>query len=240
VGDQMLAWLYSYFQNRTGQVHVGVSKSALKPVKVAVPQGSVLSPTHFSVMLHDLSLAPHVKLVGYADEITLVVNEQSIIEAWGYMQQYLIVIGEWCTCWQFKFYPAKCSYQVYTSQHTTPAVSLCVSFWDIQNVAHQKVLGFYFDSPHLTFKEHVRQTCIACLKRLQVLQALSSVKWGASQKLLRRIYVAFIQSKMEYGSTILRNISKSLLNQLETSEHSTQIHTDTGCLLHHTCTIFTS
>jgi hypothetical protein len=71
-----------------------------------------------------------------------------------------------------------------------------------------------------------------------VLQALSSVKWGASQKLLGWIYVAFIQSKMEYGSTILGNISKSLEPAWNCSELSTQIHT--GCLLHQACTIFTS
>jgi hypothetical protein len=100
------------------------------------------------------------------------------------MQQYLDVIGKWCTCWQFKLNPAKCSYQVYASQRTAPAVSLQVSNRYIQYVAHQKVLGFYFDFLHPTFKENVRQTCIACLIKLQVLQALSSVKWGASQKLL--------------------------------------------------------
>jgi hypothetical protein len=115
----------------------------------------------------------------------------------------------------------KCPYQVFTSQHTAPAVSLRVSNRNIQYVAHQRVLGFFFFYiPHLTIKEHVRKTRIACIKRFQVLQALSSVKWGASQKLLRRIYVAFIRSKIRYGSTNLAHISKSLLNQLETDQNS--------------------
>jgi len=124
VGDQMLAWLYSYFQNRTVQVQVGVDKSEPKSVRVGVPQGAVLSPTLFNVMLHDLPLSPHVKLVGYADDITLFVNGHSLIEARGYMQRYLDEIGEWCTRWQFKLNPAKCSYQVFTSRRSTPAVSL--------------------------------------------------------------------------------------------------------------------
>jgi hypothetical protein len=220
VGDQMLAWLYSYFQNRTVQVQVGVNKSEPKSVRVGVPQGAVLSPTLFNVMLHDLPLSPRVKLVGYADDITLFVNGHSLIEARGYMQRYLDEIGKWCTRWQLKLNPARCSYQVFTSCCSTPAVSLRVSNRNIQYVVHQKVLRFYFDSPHLNFKEHVRQTRIACLKRLQVLRALSSVKWGALRQLLRRIYVAFIRSRMEYGSTILGNISKSLLNQLETVQNS--------------------
>ena len=137
-----------------------------------------LSP-HVCVCVWSL-FSPHVKFVGYADDIKLFVKGHSLIEARGYMQRYLDEIGKWCTCWQFKLNPAKCSYQVFTSRHSTPAVSLRVSNRNIQYVMHQKVLGFYFDSPHLNFKEHVRQTCIACLKRLQVLRALSSVKWGAS------------------------------------------------------------
>jgi retron-type reverse transcriptase len=57
VGDQMLAWLYNYFQNRTIEVQVGTSKSVSKPVRVGVPQGAVLSPTLFNVMLHDVSVS---------------------------------------------------------------------------------------------------------------------------------------------------------------------------------------
>ena len=220
VGDQMLAWLYNYFQNRTIQVQVGTCKSVSKPVRVGVPQGAVLSPTLFNVMLHDLPVSPHVKLVGYADDITLFVNGHSLMEIRGCMQRYLDEIGEWCTRWQFKLNPAKCSYQIFTSRRAAPAVSLRVCNRNIQYVVHQKVLGFYFDSPHLTFKEHIRQTRTACLKRLQVLRALSSVKWGALRELLRRVYVAFIQSKMEYGATILGNIPKSLLNRLETVQNS--------------------
>jgi hypothetical protein len=152
VGDQMLAWLYSYFQNRTVQVQVGVSKSAPKPVRVGVLQGAVLSPTLLNVIVH---VSPPGKLVGYADDTTLFVNKPSILEARCCMQQYLDEIGEWCTCWQFKLDPVKCSYQVFTSHRTAPAVTLQVSNRSIQYVAHQKVLGFYFDSPQHTLKEHV-------------------------------------------------------------------------------------
>jgi ribonuclease HI len=87
-------------------------------------------------------------------------------------------------------------------------------------VACQKVLGVYFDSPHLTFREHIRVIRVACLKRLQVLRVLGSVKRGASRQLLRKISVAFIRSKMEYDSTILWDISKSLMRALETMQNS--------------------
>jgi ribonuclease HI len=220
VGDQMLAWLYSYFKNRSVQVRVGNSKSMSQPMKVGVPQGAVLSPTLFNVMLHDLPRSPHVTLVGYADDITLFVNGPSMAEARHHMQQCLDEISEWCNRWQFRLNPAKCTYQIFTSHRTAPATTLKVCNRNIQYMACQKVLGVYFDSPHLTFREHIRVIRTACLKRLQVLRALSSVKWGASRQLLRRIYVAFMRSKMEYGSTIFWDISKSLMRALETMQNS--------------------
>ena len=177
----MLSWLYNYLQNRTVQVQVGVSKSLCQPVRVGVPQGAVLSPTLFDVMLHDLHLSPCVTLVGYADDITLFVNGSSLAEARHCMKRCLDEISEWCTCWQFWLNPAKCSYQVYTSLWTAPATTLEVCNRNIQYVACQKVLGFNFDSPCLKFREDVRITRTACLKRMQVLRALGSVKWGASR-----------------------------------------------------------
>jgi hypothetical protein len=64
---------------------------------------------------------------------------------------------------------------------------------------------------------------------MQVLCALGSVKWGAYPRLLRRIYVAIIRSKMKYDSTILWDISKVLLKQLETVPNSALQYIQGAC-----------
>ena len=78
----------------------------------------------------------------------------------------------------------------------------------------KKVLGIIFDAPKLNFKSHLSFIIGETKKRLNVLRAISSVKWGANQNLLRRIYISFVRSRIEYGSITFKSASESKIQKL--------------------------
>ena len=77
------------------------------------------------------------------------------------------------------------------------------------------ILGVIFDSPKLTFKKHLNYIIQETKKRLNTLRALSSIRWGANRNLLRRVYLSFIRSRIEYGIAIYGNLCQSDLRKLE-------------------------
>jgi hypothetical protein len=83
-----------------------------------------------------------------------------------------------CNQWDFLINPEKCMYQIYTYHWTFPQISLHICNQTIAFSSEQQVLGVSFDCPCLNFAAHIKSIWADCLKRLNVLRALSSLRWG--------------------------------------------------------------
>ncbi|KAF2346244.1 Endonuclease/exonuclease/phosphatase [Trinorchestia longiramus] len=64
-------WLKNYLTRRTASVRLGAVQSEGVPITWGLPQGAVLSPLLFNIMLSDLPVADGVQLIIYADDITI-------------------------------------------------------------------------------------------------------------------------------------------------------------------------
>ncbi|KAF2363931.1 Reverse transcriptase domain [Trinorchestia longiramus] len=64
-------WLKNYLTGRTASVRLGAVQSEGVPITWGLPQGAVLSPLLFNIMLSDLPVADEVQLIIYADDITI-------------------------------------------------------------------------------------------------------------------------------------------------------------------------
>ena len=64
------------------------------------------------------------------------------------------------------------------------------------------IVRYAFDSPKLTWHSHIDYLQHDCNRRLDILKTLASTTWGASRKMLRIFYVAYIRSKIEYGCEV--------------------------------------
>ena len=76
-----------------------------------------------------------------------------------------------------------------------------------------------FDSPRLTFIEHVKFLKRIVTRKINILKALSSKSFGCSRNTLRRIYVAFIRSRLEYGCQVLEGTSDKNMQILEVTQN---------------------
>ena len=71
-----VSWIYSYLSERYQQVMIGCTMSEQVELLLGSPQGSILSPTLFIILIADIELyCPKAVLSGYADtSCTVAVN----------------------------------------------------------------------------------------------------------------------------------------------------------------------
>ena len=78
--DGALNLLKSYLSDRQQFVQINNIKSSLLPVKIGVPQGSILGPLLFIIYLNDFTNASDIfKIIPYADDSTLLAKLSDFI-----------------------------------------------------------------------------------------------------------------------------------------------------------------
>ena len=215
VDRQTMNWIRSYLSDRKIKVTLGCCSSNELPVQCGVPQGAVLSPVLFNIMLNDLPYDENIKLVSYADDVTLTVVADNLDDAMEHMQSYLDTLYEWFTNWHFTLSPAKCSSQLFTRRRHLNFYNFHLNGSEIPNEQNKKLLGVIFDAPKLNFNAHVLYLKDSCNRRTNILKAIGNRHFGCTRNTLRRIYIAFIQSKMEYACPILGRLSNKNIKILE-------------------------
>ena len=215
----LLKWIKHYFQDRKISVRLGEFTTLPKPLTVGVPQGAVLSPMLFNVMMHDLPKDDNIKVITYADDITLLTSDLKIENARQKMQNYITRLSTWLEKWQMVVNPQKCSYQIFTLKKLLPNITIRMYNHNMRFTNTQRVLGVTLDAPRLTLEAHFKSIIEQCKRRIHIIRALSSTNWGCSRTLLRQIYIAYIRSKIEYGSFLFRDIKPKFLQKLEVMQN---------------------
>ena len=101
----VLSILTQFLSNRSQQVMVDDSQSKLVNVVSGVPQGSVLGPLFFLLSTSELFSILENKLIGYADDSTLmaIVPSPGVrVAAAESLIRDLGMVSEWCDLWVMK------------------------------------------------------------------------------------------------------------------------------------------
>jgi|UniRef100_A0A2P2HYR2 ribonuclease HI len=219
--DQILKWVRNYLWGRTMRVRVGNKLSREVFLDRGLPQGAAVSPMLFNIMLHDLPETPEgVEIVSYADDITITARGESLQETKAILQHYANELGEWLNKWRFELNTAKCTFQIFSRRKINTEINIKINNRNISKVVNQKVLGIFLDSPSLNFTEHIKYLKDEGNKRVNILKAITTTKWGGKKKLLRRVYISFIRSKLEYGCTIFGKLSDKNLRILQVLQNN--------------------
>ncbi|KAK3869753.1 hypothetical protein Pcinc_024981 [Petrolisthes cinctipes] len=185
-----------------------------------VPQGSVLSLTLFLCMINDILPAPprNLKYSLYADDCAIWHSSCNAEFSATRIQLALDLIHNWVLQWGFKFSVRK-SVGVIFTHRKKPDVRLTMGVNPLPIQNSTKFLGLYFDS-RLTWRVHVSQLKIKCLKALNLLKCISGTQWGADRKSLLMLYKSLIRSRVDYGSIVYGSASESVLKGLDVVQNA--------------------
>lgn len=210
-----LAWVQDFLAGRSYQVAVGASLSHSRPIRRGVPQGSILSPLLFNVLLSDLRIPSHSHLLLYADDISIVSRAPTLAQAQTHLQEAANSLGEWMNIWGLKVSAPKSTLMCFTLKRLPSPPTLQLSGQAVPYSRTHTFLGLRLDGPRLSWAGHIEHLKTSCNRRLDVMKRIAGIRWGANRDLLLKYYLATIRPKIMYGSSIYGSAARTVLTRLD-------------------------
>ena len=213
--------IYQNHKSRSFRVHRGV------------PQGSVLGPVLFSLLINDIppSLPSSVSCFLYADDLAIWFSYPSVPTAAEATQGALFRLEHWSEYWCLSLNPNKCEASFFSVdpqqanlQSNLLLLDTCLRF--------NPTPTFLWVTFHhnLSFSKHVSSLKAKFFPHLKALRCISASSWGLSKESPSVLYKAFLRPLFTYASPgwfpflIVTNITK--LEHL----HRATSRAITGCL----------
>jgi len=174
----------SYLTDRQQKVFVNNNYSKPTSVVCGVPQGSVLGPFLYLVMINDLPANIVTSKVLFADDVTLFHSEKSV-ENLNLIMSYVVEeSAQWFSVNKFLL-----------NNEKTQVINFSLEKDTANDVEAVKLLGINLDVK-LTWHVHVDETC----KRLaRVIYVIRHLKNCIPDVYLRNVYFALFHSVLSYG-----------------------------------------
>ena len=205
----------SFLADRKQLVSVNGIESSFLPVKYGVPQGSVLGPVLFSVYINDLPLFLTAICELFADDTTVHVSncKPSVISIT--LQQNINQLVAWSELNHMSLNPQKTKYMLITNRQkrqnlTSSSPSLYLNGNMVEEVCSHKVLGVMIDN-NLSWSDHITMLCKIISKKIY---QLSKIKHFLNLHTRRIFFFAYIESYLNYASTIWDMASENIMKPL--------------------------
>lgn len=155
VNNVELAWFEDYLMNRRQKTVIGENKSEWGQVKSGVPQGSILGPLLFTIMVIDL---PHVitksQIMLYADDAIIFFSSRSPLEIESILNSEIKKIQAWVQTNKLAINPVKTQFILFGSSQKLATLS--------------QPIKLFLDNQQLS-QEHVRHTSKKIASRIALL-----------------------------------------------------------------------
>jgi len=214
-------FIQEFLQSRKISVRISNRNSKVFPIYSGVPQGSVISPTLFTIMINDLfsKCETDIQYSLYADDGAMWCCTHKTADAINKMQTALETLSEWSNKWGLNISPHKTKSMVFKRGGHMNYPPLTLNGANVEYVTAHKFLGVTLDC-RLTWGKHITHLKDSCQSKLRLLRIISSCGWGADLTTLRKIYQALILSKIDYASFLLETASPSQLLTLDRIQYA--------------------
>ena len=224
---------YQYIKNfleRTITVRVNSTRSTTRTLTCGVPQGTVLAPTLFNILLADLPMhmatqehsvnKPHTSQ--FADDLALWKqykmtgkgNEQKAIKDF---QKYIDTIHAYMSDNGFQISTEKAHIVLFNRTRYKPTLKLSLNGTPIDYAETVKFLGVTF-SHKLSWRAHIHNLIYKANKAANLLKYIQSLPFGVHRKTLIHVFQAIIRSNLTYGQECFHSAPGTYLKQLERTE----------------------
>lgn len=196
--------LTSYFTDRRVAMIAG-DRAVWKTSSMGCPQGSVLGPTLWNVLMDDLLRLPvpsGVQFIAYADDLTVLVAGDARREIEEKGAAILQLVAEWGARNRLNFAPTKSQTMTLRGKfQRPPLLKTNPSSKSICSVSEAKVLGVVLDSgrsfaPHASSIGERASNCFGKMARI------SANSWGVRYRALRVLYEGTYTPTLTYAARI--------------------------------------
>ena len=209
-------WLNGYLTERYFTVRVSGQHSNLYPIGTGVPQGSVLGPSLFSILVGDLAeCCTGNDIIQYADDVNIVIplREKTAEATTNAVKRQLSLVQTWCAA----------NNQVLNVGKSKLLLTQGSPFQNDDQIPVRrsttiKILGVHLRDD-LKWDEHITNITKRASQRLHILRTL---KPHTSSSELHQVYVASILSLFDYCSPVfpyLTNKLRQLIRKVERRAH---------------------
>ena len=209
-------WVLDFLTDRRFKVKVGSEMSEEFNIVNGIPQGSVISPVLFNVMINDIFMNVDRRIGSalYADDGAVWVRGRNTKHVMGIMKKAIKEVEEWSYNWGFKLSVSKSCYMIFSKKRGVGNQNLTLYGQNMERVDHFKYLGVWLDEKG-TWKTHVEKVECKCKKVNNLMRAVVGKQWGADKQALMYIYRALMRSKIDYGSFVYGAAAQTHLNKLD-------------------------
>lgn len=179
-------------------------------------QGDPMSPILFNIVTIKIcnTLVKTVKVSQYADDFALYCINENINICIETIQSSLNIFKSMLDKIGLELALSKTKLCILTRRYRIPDIIVKVDDIHIEVLNCVKFLGIWVDS-RLNWTRQITEIAQKCTAYVNILSALSGAKWGVHPVQLRRLYIALVRSRLDYGSTMYGNASPRLLNKLD-------------------------
>ena len=201
----MWNWINDYLSNRVQRTQVNGIRLELRPVKVGVPQGSLLGPRLFATYVNDLP--DHVDrgaLYMYADDTTIYVIGDTVDEIVLVLQEVLDQVYTWCVKNRLIIYEGKSEAMILsTSPFIGPLKPLKLVEDFIRYISSTACLGVTIDDK-LSWSQHIKSICVSFNTKVKMLRRISFLP----KSMLETLYFRTVIPSVLYGVVVWGSGSK--------------------------------
>lgn len=225
ISGHMYNYVKCFLRDRIIQAKVGNTYSSTRTLQMGIPQGSVIAPLLFNILLHDFpNFVPRsVQLVQYADDICIwmpvTLKKKTPVRSLNYTrrvyQNALDKIAIYMKNNGLKLSVEKTNMMLFNSGLNPDQLpSFKVDNTIIQYKESVKFLGIYLTSK-LSWNPHISYILTKARKSLNFLKIVSKQPWGQDPYSLIHLSTSLIRSKLTYGHEIFFSAPKYLLQKLQ-------------------------
>ena len=225
ISGTMYMYIKNYLKERSICTRINNKYSSFKSTNIGIPQGSIIAPLLFSILIHDLPsvISKKFNLVQYADDICIWLNtnlrknvkyrnikyiemlyQQEIDNIYLYMRQN-----------GFELSSEKTHLLLFNNgSKSSNLPKLKINGTELIYKYETKFLGVIFNNK-LSWKPHIEHLVNKARTRLNLLKVISGLSWGQHTPTLIHLALSLVRSKLIYGQEVYFSAPSYLLKKLQ-------------------------
>lgn len=203
--SECICWCYNYLVNRLQRTRFGSELSEFKPIASGTPQGGIISPVLFSLILADLKpISNNATYIKYADDLTIICWGKDKAEVEQITQSELNNVASWCNI-KGMVINTKKTQVMFINKQNNPPLNLKINGCPIETTSNAKLLGIWLQDD-LKWGKHFKYAVNKASRKLFNLILLKRA--GCPPNVCETFYQYLIRSHLVYCCPVFCNATK--------------------------------